>query len=39
MKEYEGYREIIRIAKKHGEMKKIKMDEVEEEMPNPKQSI
>ena len=38
MKEYEGYREIIRIAKKHGEVEKIKINE-EEETSNPKQTI
>ena len=38
-KEYEVYREIIRIAKKHGEVEKIKMDEEEKETPNSKQTI
>ena len=38
-KEYEGYRKIIRIAKKHREVEKIKIEEEEEETPNPKQTI
>ena len=38
-REYEGYREIIRIAKKHREVEKIKIVEEEEETLNPKQTI
>ena len=38
-KEYKGYIKIIRIAKKHGEVDKIKMDKEEEETPNPKKNL
>ena len=38
-KEYEGYREIIEITKKHGDVEKIKMDEEEEETSNPRPTV